>query len=122
MINQAVHAVQTHRLVEAHDLLEEVTLHPDEVNAYWQLGILLRRAGKHDEAIDVWRKALEIRPADQTFAQQLVTTLLQSKRVPRFRQLWRSSSRQLQETTTCACCLCEVYLALAIMLVRLGSR
>ena len=58
-------------------LLAAVEANPDYLDAYVNLGVLLKREGKVNEAIDAYRKALQLNPNHAEAHNNLGTALAQ---------------------------------------------
>jgi TonB family protein len=62
------------------DYRKEIQNHPEETQAYQELSAILVSAGRRDEAIELWRGALALKPADEVSATQLADLLIAARR------------------------------------------
>jgi Flp pilus assembly protein TadD len=68
---------------EAHELFEKaIDLDPKSDEAYFQLGVILRREGKLEDAKQMFLKALHFHPDNPNVYNNLGTTLLEQQKFP----------------------------------------
>jgi tetratricopeptide (TPR) repeat protein len=72
----------------AEEVLNEVLkLNPDTINVYNSLGILYRRRGDFDKAIDQYKRALKVNPQDENIHYNLARTCYERQDFPQAHQV-----------------------------------